>query len=1588
MKLRLPNKLQAALVAALASVSFTTLSSGTIAVATGAALLAGQQAAADYQTKETVTSVIVAGQTYSPEGGVIIVKGDNHDYTPLDLGSGVTAEYTFLTSTNSSGGTNQGRYKVDSNAATRMANYGTIILAEGTVGETTYRGGQIFVQDNVNVTNDLILGTSGYSEGNGWAGSIRMSKGSKFSGAVDFVQNTTLVVGGNATFSGTMKSGDDVTVTLMKTNTLTFTNGGHANIHKVVLQESNLTINQTEQSSDMGQLYTGTVEVKGGRTLTLTPKSTANQTNRNNAPTFNGDVILSGTSASSKAQLTYTDGSTYITGTVDLGDGGYGRMHNSWDKQQHINALKGTNATLELYRSGNSGNAGYYHLYSASEEGYTGTIKLINANQEKRGGLAVHDAPTAIAGAVVDFSESSNKALLAFLSGVGTYGGNQILADSNTWTNGTVAGLSGTPGTIKAAALTINTAAEKAYTYGGDLGVSSLIKEGTGSQAISNALTVSGGVDVNAGTLVLGSSLTSATLSVAQDATLKLAGSNTLTISGSLTLAEGAMLDAANIAYSESPVILGTVGTFTDTGAIVTNVASGYKGELSVGDSNNLLLTFVQVGGEMAWHGTQESHNWNNNVWNDNANFVAGSIAGFAAGAHAVVDITDAQSANKVNVGGQAYTFNLAEGGALSANSLNVTSNSLEIVLNGGSLTPGDITIEQDATLTISGTGSLTIGNISGAGALVKADASTITLNQALSGFSGTIAVNAGTLVAAADNTLGAGVNVGSGGTLVLGVHTGMPTINGSGTVKITDGNFQYNDNASYLEDFSGKVLIANGGLVQIGNHASKFAAASSLEIGTGGTLKGWGANFTKGIVLSGGTLADAGASETYSGAINVTASSTVDASSGNTVTLSGALSGTGELTKAGAGALTLTGNNTGFAGGLYADAGTVNITTATTLGSLRLGSGALNIKADTTVSGTFTIGPSSGHYSGTLTVDEDKTLSVSTISSPWGFNGITVNGTLTVRDGGQFSITSNQSDKVIGGTGIINTPKLVVGNSGTKAIFAGGLTLNIGDGGITGSDASHIKPVEFRDVTVGVLESSNGWSAANAITLAAGEGKATTFNIGADKTVTLNGAVSGSGSLVKNGAGVLELTSASGYTGTYTVNEGELLFVNNLPNTLTAGGNGELHLMGGVAQGQDSQSTNLKKVIAPNLHLDRSATHNSRFGYVDGSDLAEVGHLYFDGAQLWVTNGMEYAGAVTFNTTTYTERNQDILAGSAMRVNQDATFSGTVEVAQDTKLAWGDSSKTVTFANKVTGDGDLNLKSWNSKTGTFKVSGDASEYAGAMTTDSRISLEVAQNAKLHLAGGSNLQGSVRVDGDLSMDGNGSSISGAVTGSGKLAKTGEGTTQVSGSMASYTGSVDVAEGTLNVLNATNLSVKDITIGTNATMGVYSGTEAAEANEGKVTMAADTTLKAGAGATLIANLEMKAGSTLTVMDAWQTGLTMGSDVYLNTGNLLGEGDLTTLDTLGFGEYYYLFNGVDNLYINDAQVGKLDFKDWQHFNMDANQVFTNLTPQTYALVYNWDNGANVGSVALTLLPEPTTGTLSLLALCALAARRRRK
>ena len=218
---------------------------------------------------------------------------------------------------------------------------------------------------------------------------------------------------------------------------------------------------------------------------------------------------------------------------------------------------------------------------------------------------------------------------------------------------------------------------------------------------------------------------------------------------------------------------------------------------------------------------------------------------------------------------------------------------------------------------------------------------------------------------------------------------------------------------------------------------------------------------------------------------------------------------------------------------------------------------------------------------------------------------------------------------------------------------------------------------------------------------------------------------------------------------------------------------------------------------------------------------------------------------------------------------------------------------------------------------------------------------------------------------------------------------------------------------VNIAQEASIELKELTIGMGKKVGFNTSENVFdEAHEATVVIAAASAPEAQdggvlnvlEGATLNANLVMEAGSTLDVSHAQDTyGLIMGSSVTLKEGVLLQDSlhDVPSQNMNAFlfdyfkgegaPEYYYLYDSVEELYIQQgAEVKRfteLDFVNWRNFDMDASRVFTELDENTYALVYNWDP-IHQNVVALRLLPEPTTGTLSLLALCALAARRRRK
>ena len=191
-------------------------------------------------------------------------------------------------------------------------------------------------------------------------------------------------------------------------------------------------------------------------------------------------------------------------------------------------------------------------------------------------------------------------------------------------------------------------------------------------------------------------------------------------------------------------------------------------------------------------------------------------------------------------------------------------------------------------------------------------------------------------------------------------------------------------------------------------------------------------------------------------------------------------------------------------------------------------------------------------------------------------------------------------------------------------------------------------------------------------------------------------------------------------------------------------------------------------------------------------------------------------------------------------------------------------------------------------------------------------------------------------------------------------------------------SLSVMNGSDAELNAgARLSVGRLELGGGTSLGLFLQAEnhvVSTATETSL-IVTDTLLVGGSGATLNANLELVDGSTLALAG---NSLALGSSLTL--GNvLLDDATLAEVWALGAGESLTLFSGVDTLVVGGSSYTGA-------FTTDAARIFANVgEADEYILIYS---GSADGVVSIQAVPEPTTATLSLLALAGLVARRRRK
>ena len=173
-------------------------------------------------------------------------------------------------------------------------------------------------------------------------------------------------------------------------------------------------------------------------------------------------------------------------------------------------------------------------------------------------------------------------------------------------------------------------------------------------------------------------------------------------------------------------------------------------------------------------------------------------------------------------------------------------------------------------------------------------------------------------------------------------------------------------------------------------------------------------------------------------------------------------------------------------------------------------------------------------------------------------------------------------------------------------------------------------------------------------------------------------------------------------------------------------------------------------------------------------------------------------------------------------------------------------------------------------------------------------------------------------------------------------------------------------------------VAEINIAEGKQVFVHNGPEQTE-----VTVTITDTL-VGGSATLLANLTLVGDSTLDVRGGGDNALTLGSTLTVDTTTgfiNLDNDTLIALDALQVGQRLALVKAKDGTTLAYGGEYADTWFDGM-FNREGSQYTLAGDFQVFA-----DSDA-FGLVKFSNVPEPTTGTLSLLALMALAARRRRK
>ncbi|HAK7528787.1 TPA: autotransporter outer membrane beta-barrel domain-containing protein [Salmonella enterica] len=1392
------------------------------------------------------------------------ILGDTNGVTINGSGNTLTSQGKIT------GGINAILINSGSKNNTLTLNTGTEISGSITDDNNSASANNNLILDGEGTLGSSISGLNSVTSSGDWTLSGATMNLSGTTNSALWVKSGTLILNGAMTAKGaTVDSG----------TTLQIGNGGTLGaFNGDIVDNGTLTFNRSDAAA-YGSVISGSGNVvkQGGGELTLS----------NNNSYSGGTTIAEGTltataggalgsgnidnraylkldAASASDPFIVADLTTHSGATVEIGAGST-LQANTLTQQDGSTLTADLTATSgPAIRAKNVNLDGTLNVASpASQEPIRSTDDLIS--------LALIESDNAISGDFDDITINGNAMNPdAFITVVGQKNVNDThydLVETLTWYADRDNAAIDAHGTFNLAdaddSFTVNTVLENVDANSGWNG-QSLTKTGAGTLILNAENTYTGSTTISEGTLIATNVEALGTGNVTDNATLEMntggdfdnaisgsgqvvkSGDETLTLSGANSYTGGTTISGGTLVASNVEA-LGT-GDITDNATLELSTGGDFANNIggtgSVVKSGDKTLTLsgsnTYTGGTTISGGTLVATNvealGTGNV-TDNATLELSTGGDFANNIGGTGSVVKSGDETLTLSGANSYTG----GTTISGGTL--------VATNVDALGTGDVT--DNATLELNTGGDFT-NNISGSGQVVKSGDKTLTLSG-INSYTGGTTISGGTLVASNVDALGSG-DVTDNATLELN----------------TGGDFANN-------------IGGSGQVVKSGDETLTLSGSNTY---TGGTL------------ISDGTLVATNVEALGTG--DVTDNATLELNTGGT--FDNVISGSGQVVKSGDETLTLSGANS-YSGATTISGGTLIATHVNALGtgaidnraSLLLdASGQFTVTDLTTESGGNTeIGAGSTLQATTLTQKSDSTLTINLNSNTadpviHAASQVSLAGTLDITGVGDVLDSDPASTDDLDTFTLIASDKTIAGDF--EKLTVAGMDADLAD---------------FITVDGRIDDTGKQYELTTALTWYADRDDAVTdahgtFNLtNADGSFAVN-------TVLENVDATLDPASATGWDGTSLIKQGAGTLILNAENTYTGG----TTISGGtlVATNVDALGSGAVTDDAT-LELNTGGTFDNA---ISGS-----GQVVKSGDDVLTLSGANsYSGGTLISDGTLVASNVealgsgDVTDNATLELNTGGTFDNAISGSGKVEKS-GDDALTLSGANTYTGgtlisDGTL-VASNVEALGTGDVTDNAvlelntgGDFDNAISGSGQV--EKSGDGTLTLSGSNTYTGGTTInDGTLiatSVDALGSGdvtdnatlelntggdFDNAISGSGQVVKSGGDTLTLSGNN-SYTGDTLISDGTLVASNVEALGSGDVT--DNATLELNTGGDFDNAisGSGKVEKSGDETLTLSGTNTYTGGTTISGGTLVASnVDALGTGdVTDNATLELNTG----------------------------------------------------------------------------------------------------------